>query len=68
MPLPLPPVEEQHEIVRRASAMLASADEVLERIASVQLTLDRVATATLAQAFRGHIDPVSAATLSSRIA
>ncbi|TDO66554.1 type I restriction enzyme S subunit [Kribbella sp. VKM Ac-2571] len=55
MPLPLPPIEEQREIVRRASRMLSLADALLAR---VELASDRVnqsSQAVLAKAFRGDL-------------
>jgi type I restriction enzyme S subunit len=55
MPLPLPPIEEQHEIVRRASFMLASADGILDRLDRTSRVVDRSSQAVLAKAFRGGL-------------
>lgn len=53
--LPLPPLEEQAEIVRRAAAALAVADRLADQIELAAGTLDRVSGATLAKAFRGEL-------------
>lgn len=53
--LPLPPLEEQAEIVRRAAAALAVADRLADRVELAAGTLDRVSRATLAKAFRGEL-------------
>ena len=55
MPLPLPPIEEQQEIVRRASQMLGLADELNERIVRTERTVERTALAVLAKALRGEL-------------
>lgn len=55
MPLPLPPIEEQREIVRRASKMLQLADNLLAQIQSVLRCVDRSSQAVLAKAFRGEL-------------
>ncbi len=61
MPLPLPPLEEQREIVRRADEMLAIADRLSAQIEITAAALDRVSTASLARAFRGQLVPTEAA-------
>jgi type I restriction enzyme S subunit len=55
MPLPLPPIEEQREIVRRASGMLQIADDLLARCHSIERCLDRSSQAVLVKAFRGEM-------------
>jgi type I restriction enzyme S subunit len=55
MPLPLPPIEEQREIVRRASSALELADETLARIATASRVVGHSGQATLAKAFRGEL-------------
>ncbi|GAT02589.1 type I restriction modification system, specificity subunit [Mycolicibacterium fortuitum subsp. acetamidolyticum] len=55
MPLPLPPIEEQREIVRRASHMLAMADALLARIDETSRSVDRSSQALLAKTFRGEL-------------
>lgn len=55
MPLPLPPIEEQREVVRRADAMLALADGLLARIAAARRRVDVSGQAILTKAFRGGL-------------
>lgn len=59
MPLPLPPIEEQAEIVRRASAMLTLADSLLAQINTASQQVQRSAQAVLAKAFRGELAVVA---------
>jgi len=51
----LPPRAEQHEIVRRAQAMLAGADRLATQVEQVAANLDRISTASSAKAFRGEL-------------
>lgn len=55
MPLPLPPIEEQHEIVRRVHARLDSASQIQAQIERATKLLDRTGQAALAKAFRGEL-------------
>lgn len=55
MPIPLPPIEEQQEIVRRASDLLSRADELLSRLSSAERAVERISQAILAKAFRGDL-------------
>ena len=57
MPCPLPPVEEQAEIVRRVEALFAFADRLEARLAKAQAAADRLTPALLAKAFRGELVP-----------
>lgn len=57
MPLPLPPIAEQREIVARASELLKIADELSERTDRATAALERSAQAVLAKAFRGELSP-----------
>jgi type I restriction enzyme S subunit len=57
MALPLPPLPEQKEIVRRVEALFAFADRIEARVASMQKTVERLTPATLAKAFRGELVP-----------
>jgi len=59
MPLPLPPIEEQREVVHRASRMLELADGLLARIEVAARRVDFSSQAVLAKAFRGGL-PVPA--------
>lgn len=61
MPIPLPPVAEQAEIVRCASAALTAADRLASHIAAAELALERLARASHAKAFRGELVPTEAA-------
>ena len=55
MPVPLPPIEEQREIVRRASRMLELADGLIIRVKRASHQVDRSSQAVLAKAFRGEL-------------
>jgi type I restriction enzyme, S subunit len=52
IPVPVPPHEEQSEIVKRASKLLSFADEVSARIGRAASNVDRSSQAVLAKAFR----------------
>lgn len=53
MPLPLPPLVEQHEIVRRTSELLGMADDLLARVERASLSVERSAEAVLTKALYG---------------
>ena len=55
--IPLPTLPEQQEIVRRVEALFAIADRIEARLATAQKTVERLAPATLAKAFRGDLVP-----------
>jgi type I restriction enzyme, S subunit len=55
--LSLPPVPEQHEIVRRAEALFALADKIEARVTSASARGDKLIQSTLAKAFRGELVP-----------
>ncbi len=55
--LPLPPLAEQHEIVRRAEALFALADKIEARVALASARADKLIQSTLAKAFRGNLVP-----------
>jgi len=55
--IPLPPLAEQQEIVRRVEALFAFADRIEARLATAQKTVERLTPATLAKAFRGELVP-----------
>lgn len=63
--VPLPPIDEQHEIVRRVEALFALADAVEQRVAAATRHADRVIQAILAKAFRGELVPTEAALASA---
>jgi type I restriction enzyme S subunit len=60
MPLPLPPLAEQHEIVRRVDALFALADSIERRLAVAIARTDKLPQAILAKAFRGELVPTEA--------
>ena len=54
---PLPPLPEQHEIVRRAQDLFTLADQLEARLSSARKVVDRLTPALLAKAFRGELVP-----------
>ena len=54
---PLPALEEQLEIVRRASTFLAFATRLEPRLTQAQTAVDRLTLSLLAKAFRGELVP-----------
>jgi len=57
---PLPPIEEQQEIVRLVEAMFKSADAVEKRIDAAKVRAEKLTQAILAKAFRGELVPTEA--------
>lgn len=57
LPLPVPPKEEQTEIVRRVEHLFAFADQLEARIKAAQTRIDRLTQSILAKAFRGELVP-----------
>jgi len=55
MPIPLPPLDEQREIVRRVTRALDIADMTLSKLNSSLRRIDRSSQAVLAKAFRGEL-------------
>ena len=55
--LPLPPVPEQQEIVRRVEAMFKLAEAVEKRVAAATTRAEKLSQAILAKAFRGELVP-----------
>lgn len=53
--LPLPPVAEQAEIVRRVEALFAVADAIDNRVRAATLRAKKLTQAVLAEAFRGEL-------------
>lgn len=58
--LPLPPLAEQREIVRRVSALFARADAIDAAVTAARGRVDALAQAVLAKAFRGELVPTEA--------
>lgn len=57
LPLPVPPKEEQTEIVRRVEQLFAFADQLEARVKAAQARIDRLTQSILAKAFRGELVP-----------
>lgn len=55
MPLPLPPIAEQREIVKRSEALLDRANRLTTAIDAASKRVDRSSQAVLAKAFRGEL-------------
>jgi len=58
--VPLPPLPEQHEIVRRVESLFALADSIEQRVATGKERADRLTQTILAKAFRGELVPTEA--------
>jgi type I restriction enzyme S subunit len=58
--VPLPPLAEQKEIVRRVEAMFKLADTIEKRLAAASLRAEKLTQAILAKAFRGELVPTEA--------
>ncbi len=54
-PIPLPPLEEQAEIVTRVEALFAFADQIEARVKAAQAQVNQLTQAILAKAFRGEL-------------
>ncbi len=55
--MPIPSLEEQHEIVRRVEALFAFADRLEARTTAARKQVDTLTPALLAKAFRGELVP-----------
>lgn len=64
VPVPIPPIEEQVEIVRRVDQLLAVADRLQQRVEAALRRVERSSQAVLAKAFRGEL--VTSEVLSGR--
>jgi len=53
--VPLPPLSEQQEIVRRVDALFVLADKIRVRYAKARAQVDRLTSSLLARAFRGEL-------------
>jgi len=58
--LQLPPIDEQHEIVRRVEALFKLADAIEKRVEAATKRADKLTQAILAKAFRGELVPTEA--------
>jgi type I restriction enzyme S subunit len=59
-PVPVPPLAEQHEIVRRVEAVFGLADAIEKRVAAATTRADNLMQAILTKAFRGELVPTEA--------
>jgi type I restriction enzyme S subunit len=57
LPLPVPPEEEQTEIVRRVEKLFAFADQLESKVQSAKSRIDHLTQSILAKAFRGELVP-----------
>lgn len=57
IPVPVPPFNEQSEIVRRVESLFASADRLETRHAAARAQVERLTPALLTKAFRGELLP-----------
>jgi type I restriction enzyme S subunit len=55
--LPVPPLAEQQEIVRRVEALFALADQIEARYAKAKAHVEKLTQSILAKAFRGELVP-----------
>lgn len=55
--IPVPPMDEQSEIVRRVEKLFAFADRLEERLSQAQAAVQKLTPALLAKAFRGELVP-----------
>jgi type I restriction enzyme S subunit len=60
LPIPIPPLPEQREIVRRIEALFALADAIEKRVAAAMVRVEKLTQAILAKAFRGKLVPTEA--------
>jgi type I restriction enzyme S subunit len=60
MQVAVPPVLEQHEIVRRVDALFALADKIEGRVKSATARVEKITQALLSKAFRGELVPTEA--------
>lgn len=58
--VPVPPLEEQHEIVQRVEILFELADTIAKRVAAADERAERLTQAILAKAFRGELMPTEA--------
>jgi type I restriction enzyme S subunit len=56
----LPPVDEQHEIIRRVEALFKLADAIEKRVEAATKRAGKLTQAILAKAFRGELVPTEA--------
>jgi type I restriction enzyme S subunit len=57
LPVPIPPLAEQTEIVRRVDQLFAFADQLEAKVATAKQRIDALTQSILAKAFRGELVP-----------
>jgi type I restriction enzyme, S subunit len=57
LPVPIPPLLEQEEIVRRVDSLFILADQIEARYAKAKAQVDKLTQSILAKAFRGELVP-----------
>jgi type I restriction enzyme S subunit len=60
MPVPVPPLAEQRQIVRRVEELFAFADAIVRRVAAAEERTERLRRTILARAMRGELVPTAA--------
>jgi type I restriction enzyme, S subunit len=55
LPIPIPPLDEQIEITRRAYSLVAVSEEIRKRIEKSTRSVERSSQAVVAKAFRGGL-------------
>jgi type I restriction enzyme S subunit len=60
LPIPVPPTQEQHEIVRVVEALFKLADTIEKQVESTTKRAEKITQAILAKAFRGELVPTEA--------
>jgi restriction endonuclease S subunit len=60
IPVPVPPLAEQQEIVKRVSALFARANAIEAAVSAARKRVDAITQAVLAKAFRGELVPTEA--------
>jgi type I restriction enzyme S subunit len=58
--VPIPPLAEAEEAVRRVEALFQFADAIAKRVATAQARADKLTQSILAKAFRGELVPTEA--------
>jgi type I restriction enzyme S subunit len=57
VPIPLPPILEQHEIIHRVAQLFSLADKIESRYNKAKAVIDKLPQSILAKAFRGELVP-----------
>lgn len=55
VPILVPPIQEQHEIVRHVESLYSKTDKIVSRYAQALLHVDKLEASLLARAFRGEL-------------